>query len=39
MNINETFKKMIVEEIRFVVERMEKSNDDAEKLFYFSGIY
>jgi hypothetical protein len=39
MNISESFKKMLIEEIYFVVERMNKSQNDTEKLFYFSAVY
>jgi len=39
MKISDSFKKIIVEEITFVAEKMEQSTQVPEKLFYFSGVH
>lgn len=39
LNLKETFTKMIIEEIDFVIQKMEQSSNEGEKLYYFSGIY
>ena len=38
MGISDSYRDMIVNEVNFCIEQMEKNNDFREKLFYFSGI-
>lgn len=38
MNISDGFRKLIIDEISFVVKNMEEKEDFKEKLYYFSGI-
>lgn len=39
MRLSVTMKKEFVDEIRFVIENMQRTSDPAEKLYFFSGIY
>ena len=39
MHISDTFKDMIVEEVDFVIQQMQQSANELEKLYYFSGVY
>ena len=39
MNINDKFKEMIVREIDFVVQNIEKTSKVADRLYYFSAIH
>ncbi len=38
MSISDSFRDMIVSEINYSIEQMEKTDDFADKLYYFSGI-
>jgi len=38
MKISDSFRKLIIDEVRFSVEKMEEKEDLREKLYYFSGI-
>ena len=39
MNISDNFRELIIKEIKYVVDRMNKSPDPEEKLYFFSGVY
>lgn len=39
MGVSEKYRKIITEEIRFVVSKMDESQIPEQKLYYFSGIY
>jgi uncharacterized protein YacL (UPF0231 family) len=39
MNINSKSRAMIVDEIKFVVTKIEESTDIAQSLYYFSGVH
>jgi hypothetical protein len=39
MGVSEKYRKMITEEIHFVVSKMDESPEPEQKLYYFSGIY
>ncbi len=39
MNIGPSMKKLMIDEILYVTEKMEAEQDIAQKLFYFSGIF
>jgi len=39
MNISDESRKVIVNEIGFVIKMMDKSQDPSQKLYYFSGVY
>lgn len=39
MNINNELQEKITEEIQFVTDKMKQSSNEAEKLYFFSGIY
>jgi len=39
MNISNNSRDMIVKEINYVVNQMEQSPTESEKLYYFSGVY
>ena len=39
MEIKDSFRKIIVDEIEYVIEKMEKTDDFVQKLYYFSGIH
>ena len=38
MNISDSFRELIINEVSFVVEKMEEKEGFREKLYYFSGI-
>ncbi|MBW1726613.1 MAG: hypothetical protein JRJ62_03320 [Deltaproteobacteria bacterium] len=38
MGISDSYRDMIVNEVNFCIEQMEKRNDFRDKLYYFSGI-
>lgn len=38
MGISDSYRDMIVNEVNFCIEQMEKNHDFRDKLFYFSGI-
>jgi hypothetical protein len=39
LKISKENKKKLIEEIRFVIEKMKKEQDDKAKLYYFSAVY
>lgn len=39
MNISDNFRELIIKEIRYVVDKMNKSSSGEEKLYFFSGVY
>jgi len=39
MIISDNFRKTIIKEIKYVVKKMDQSNDATQKLYFFSGIY
>jgi len=38
MQISDNFRKLIAQEIDYVVSKMDKANDASRKLYYFSGV-
>ena len=39
MKINDTYRKMLVDEINFVVKKMEETQDGTNILYYFSAVF
>ena len=39
MNISDNFREIIIKEIKYVVDKMNKSPNPEEKLYFFSGVY
>ena len=39
MNMSDNFRELIIKEIKYVVDKMNKSPSGEEKLYFFSGVY